>query len=74
MQDFVVSFFVELSVMMLERLFLDPGTKEVGTIAWSRVGMGNDKLTTIPSLSPHIVLSPSFRDNTSDGVVRATTA
>lgn len=28
-QDFVVSFFVELSVMMLERLYLDPGTKEV---------------------------------------------
>lgn len=29
-QDFVVSFFVELSVMMLERLYLDPGAKEVG--------------------------------------------
>lgn len=29
-QDFVVSFFVELSVMMLERLYLDPGSKEVG--------------------------------------------
>lgn len=29
MQDFVVSFFVELSVMMLERLYLDPGSKEV---------------------------------------------
>lgn len=28
-QDFVVSFFVELSVMMLERLYLDPGAKEV---------------------------------------------
>lgn len=28
-QDFVVSFFVELSVMMLERLYLDPGVKEV---------------------------------------------
>lgn len=28
-QDFVVSFFVELSVMMLERLYLDPGSKEV---------------------------------------------
>lgn len=30
LQDFVVSFFVELSVMMLERLYLDPGSKEVG--------------------------------------------
>ncbi len=29
LQDFVVSFFVELSVMMLERLYLDPGAKEV---------------------------------------------
>lgn len=29
LQDFVVSFFVELSVMMLERLYLDPGSKEV---------------------------------------------
>lgn len=25
----MVSFFVELSVMMLERLYLDPGAKEV---------------------------------------------
>ena len=31
-QDFVVSFFVELSVMMLERLYLDPGAKEVGGV------------------------------------------
>lgn len=28
-QDFVVSFFLELSVMMLERLYLDPVAKEV---------------------------------------------
>lgn len=31
-QDFVVSFFVELSVMMLERIYLDPGSKEVCTL------------------------------------------
>ena len=31
-QDFVVSFFVELSVMMLERLYLDPGAKEVRVV------------------------------------------
>lgn len=33
-QDFVVSFFVELSVMMLERLYLDPGAKEVHDAEW----------------------------------------
>ncbi|CAM9426180.1 unnamed protein product, partial [Ectocarpus fasciculatus] len=31
-KDFVVSFFVELSVMMLERLYLDPGTKEMSKL------------------------------------------
>lgn len=33
-QDFVVSFFVELSVMMLERLYLDPGAKEVRDVEY----------------------------------------
>ncbi|CAM9190967.1 unnamed protein product, partial [Laminaria digitata] len=31
-KDFVVSFFVELSVMMLERLYLDPGVKEMSKL------------------------------------------
>ncbi|CAM9147284.1 unnamed protein product, partial [Choristocarpus tenellus] len=32
--DFVVSFFVELSIMIMERLYLDPGTKEVSSWSW----------------------------------------
>ncbi|CAM9682036.1 unnamed protein product, partial [Discosporangium mesarthrocarpum] len=34
-KDFVVSFFVELSIMMMERLYLDPGAKEIWKL-WPR--------------------------------------